>query len=116
MSIVSKHKYTANNSVPFTVLPAPFQTVLTISAPQLQQAIKRVAEIDMEVRNSQANLTPITDITRRQKKQYSNIMADLIPLYAKLNRLIPLHYIITKNSDAAARNFITMVTKTVELY
>ncbi|CAG8471713.1 18840_t:CDS:2 [Acaulospora morrowiae] len=102
---------TADNSVSFSILPSPFQTVLHINNTQLQQAFQRVGEIDTDVRNSAVNRTLITNITKQQKSEYSSIIADLIPLYAKINRLIPLHYIITKNSDTAARNFITMVTK-----
>lgn len=48
-------------------------------------------------------------MTKEEKVEYSNLIADLIPLYAKINRLIPLHYIISKNSDAATRNLIAMV-------
>ncbi|CAG8640863.1 13504_t:CDS:2 [Acaulospora colombiana] len=112
MPLTSKGSFSqtpaTNSSVPFTVLPAPFQTVLLISTTQLQEALRRVTEIDVDVRNSSANLTPITNITKQQKSEYSSIMADLIPLYAKINRLIPLYYIITKNSDTATRDFITM--------
>ncbi|CAG8692256.1 39192_t:CDS:2 [Gigaspora margarita] len=78
-----------SSSISFTILPSPFQTVLIISAEQLQQASQRVVELDNE-------------------SEYSNIMADLIPLYAKINHLIPLHFIITKNSDTAARKLLTM--------
>ncbi|CAB4484007.1 unnamed protein product [Rhizophagus irregularis] len=95
-------------SIPFSVLPSPFQTVLVINATQHQHAIQKVAEIDQEVRNAGVNLTLIAEVTKEEKIEYSNLMADLIPLYAKINRLIPLHYIISKNSDAATRNLIAM--------
>lgn len=39
-------------SIPFSVLPSPFQTVLVINATQHQHAIQKVAEIDQEVRNA----------------------------------------------------------------
>ncbi|CAG8747892.1 24350_t:CDS:2 [Dentiscutata erythropus] len=97
-----------SSSLSFTILPSPFQTVLIISAEQLQQASQRVTEIDNEVRNAEIKRTLIQEISKQQKAEYSNIMADLIPLYAKINHLIPLHFIITKNSDIAARKLLTM--------
>ena len=39
-------------SIPFSVLPSPFQTVLVINATQHRQAIQKVAEIEQEVRNA----------------------------------------------------------------
>ena len=57
------------------------------------------------------NLTLIAEVTKEEKVIYSNLIADLIPLYAKINRLIPLHYIISKHSDTATRNLITMVIR-----
>ncbi|KAF0388607.1 hypothetical protein F8M41_011004 [Gigaspora margarita] len=97
-----------SSSISFTILPSPFQTVLIISAEQLQQASQRVVELDNEVRNTEIKRTLIQEISKQQKSEYSNIMADLIPLYAKINHLIPLHFIITKNSDTAARKLLTM--------
>ncbi|CAJ0846152.1 8436_t:CDS:2, partial [Entrophospora sp. SA101] len=94
--------------IPFTILPSPFQTVIVISATQYQQAIQKINVLDNEIRNAGVNLTHIQDVSKKQKASYSNIIAELIPLYAKINRLIPLYYIVTKNNDIAARNIITM--------
>nr|CAG8598417.1 1590_t:CDS:2 [Entrophospora candida] len=94
--------------IPFTILPSPFQTVIVISATQYQQAIQKINVLDNEIRNAGVNLTHIQDVSKKQKASYSNIIAELIPLYAKINRLIPLYYIVTKNNDIAAKNIITM--------
>ncbi|CAG8763747.1 12339_t:CDS:1, partial [Racocetra persica] len=59
MTFIQKRKPTSYSnasdpsSVSFTILPSPFQTVLIVSAEQLQQASQRVAEIDNEVRNAE---------------------------------------------------------------
>ena len=47
-----KQSNISDSSIPFSVLPSPFQTVLVISASQHQQAIQKVTEIDQEVRNA----------------------------------------------------------------
>jgi hypothetical protein len=54
MSLIQKPKSPnlADSSIPFSVLPSPFQTVLIISAAQHQQATQKVTEIDQEVRNA----------------------------------------------------------------
>ena len=57
MSLIQKSKSLkqsnlSDSSIPFSVLPSPFQTVLVISAAQHQQATRKVTEIDQEVRNA----------------------------------------------------------------
>ncbi|CAJ0651881.1 12132_t:CDS:2 [Entrophospora sp. SA101] len=52
------------------------------------------------------NLVLIQEVSKKQKVDYSTIISELIPLYGKINRLIPLYYIVTKNNDTAARNLI----------
>ncbi|RIA96495.1 hypothetical protein C1645_754871 [Glomus cerebriforme] len=103
-----KQSNLTDSSIPFSVLPSPFQTVLVINVTQYRQAIQKVAEIDQEIRNAGVKLSLIAEVSKEEKVVYSNLIADLIPLYAKINRLIPLHYIIYKNSDAATRNLIAM--------
>ncbi|CAJ0840941.1 17710_t:CDS:2 [Entrophospora sp. SA101] len=107
-SIILNKSTAPKPSIPFTILPSPFQTVIVISAAQYQQAIQKTNELDNEIKNTGVNLTLIQEVSKKKKIDYSNIISELIPLYAKINRLIPLYYIVTKNNDMAARNLITM--------
>ncbi|CAJ0836836.1 1456_t:CDS:2 [Entrophospora sp. SA101] len=105
-SIIINKSTAPKPSIPFTILPSPFQTVIVISAAQHQQAIQKVNELDSEIRNAGVNLVLIQEVSKKQKVDYSTIISELIPLYGKINRLIPLYYIVTKNNDTAARNLI----------
>nr|CAG8501696.1 1620_t:CDS:2 [Entrophospora candida] len=105
-SIILNKSTAPKPSIPFTILPSPFQTIIVISAAQHQQAIQKVNELDSEIRSAGVNLVLIQEVSKKQKVDYSTIISELIPLYGKINRLIPLYYIVTKNNDMAARNLI----------
>ncbi|CAG8554923.1 7288_t:CDS:2 [Paraglomus occultum] len=96
-------------SVPYTILPAPFASVVVFSAAQHQQAKQIVAVLDQEIRNSGVKIKFIDDkLSTDEKAEYTIIMEDITPLYAKINRLIPLYYLLTKNSKKAVKEMLTM--------
>ncbi|KAG9290676.1 hypothetical protein G9A89_011639 [Geosiphon pyriformis] len=96
-------------STSFTILPQPFPSVLVISAAQHQQAQQRVIQIDQEVRSAGVKIRLIeSGLSEEQKKRYPSAMEQLTPFYAKINKLVPFYYLVSKNSDKAARDLLTM--------
>ncbi|CAG8559901.1 1690_t:CDS:2 [Ambispora gerdemannii] len=111
------------HSASYTILPEPFQSVVVISSTQHQQAQQRVSQIDQEVRSagevyststlntSKVKICLIEDgLSEEEKQRYPTIMGELTPYYAKINRLVPFYYLISKNSDKAARDMLTMAS------
>ncbi|CAG8549271.1 626_t:CDS:2 [Ambispora leptoticha] len=97
------------HSASYTILPEPFQSVVVISSTQHQQAQQRVIQIDQEVRSAGVKICLIEDgLSEEEKQRYPTIMGELTPYYAKINRLVPFYYLISKNSDKAARDMLTM--------